>query len=74
MSSSQDRKSKVNVNADLEASKAGEERIAVNGFSQVLEMLKAADPAFRESLLRRIATKDRNLATTLRQDLAYLGL
>jgi hypothetical protein len=51
-----------------------DEQIAINGFSQVLEMLKVADPAFRESLLRRIATKDRNLAQSLRADLAFLGL
>jgi hypothetical protein len=51
-----------------------DERIPVNGFSQVLEMLKVADPAFRESLLRRIAVKDRTLAQSLRKDLAFLGL
>ena len=56
------------------ASGPNDERIPVNGFNQILEMLKVADPAFRESLLRRIAVKDRNLAETLRQDLAYLGL
>jgi hypothetical protein len=51
-----------------------DERIAVNGFAQVLDMLKVADPAFRESLLRRIASKDKNLALSLRKDLAFLGL
>ncbi|MDR3608540.1 MAG: hypothetical protein P4M08_14345 [Oligoflexia bacterium] len=60
-------------NADNPAN-TNEERIPVNGFSQVLEMLKVADPAFRESLLRRIAIKDRSLAQSLRKDLAFLGL
>lgn len=46
-----------------------EERIAINGFNQVLEMLRIADPAFRESLLRRLAAKDRALAQSLRRDL-----
>lgn len=41
----------------------------VDGFKQVLEMLEIADPSFRESLLRRIASRDRNLAESLRQAL-----
>jgi hypothetical protein len=51
-----------------------EERIRVNGFGQVLEMLKIADPDFRESLLRRLGNKDPELARQLRQDLRNLGL
>ncbi len=51
-----------------------QERIAVDGFQQVLEMLKIADPAFRESLLTRLARRDRELARNLREDLASLGL
>jgi hypothetical protein len=51
-----------------------EERIRVNGFGQVLEMLKIADPQFRESLLRRLGSKDPELARQLRQDLRNLGL
>jgi hypothetical protein len=43
--------------------------VSINGFKQVLEMLKAADPAFRESLLKRLAAKDRDLANSLRRDL-----
>ena len=43
--------------------------IAVDGFQQVLEMLRIADPAFRESLLRRLAQRDRELARNLRADL-----
>jgi hypothetical protein len=51
-----------------------EERIRVNGFAQVLEMLKIADADFRESLLRRLGSKDPELARQLRQDLRNLGL
>jgi hypothetical protein len=48
----------------------GEAQIAVDGFQQVLEMLRIADPAFRESLLKRIAARDRQLANDLRRDLS----
>lgn len=44
--------------------------IPINGFQQVLDMLRIADPAFRESLLKRLAQKDPKLAKTLRRDLA----
>lgn len=47
-------------------------RIAVDGFEQVFEMLKIADPAFRESLLKRLAARDRELARSLRERLAEL--
>jgi len=43
--------------------------IAIDGFNQVLEMLRIADPAFRESLLRRLAQRDQELARDLRRDL-----
>lgn len=49
--------------------KEGEPQIAVDGFNQVLEMLRIADPAFRESLLKRLAARDRQLAADLRRDL-----
>jgi len=45
------------------------ERIPIDGFQQVLEMLRVADPEFRESLLKRLALRDKKLATTLRRDL-----
>jgi hypothetical protein len=48
----------------------GEPQIAVDGFRQVLEMLKVADTTFRESLLKRIAARDRRLAADLRRELA----
>jgi len=46
-----------------------EEQIKVDGFAQVLAMLKIADPEFRESLLRRLAAKDRRLAEALRAEI-----
>jgi hypothetical protein len=49
--------------------RAAEAPIAVDGFQQVLEMLRIADPAFRESLLRRLAARDSQLAKELRADL-----
>ncbi|MCC7442301.1 MAG: hypothetical protein IT285_11745 [Bdellovibrionales bacterium] len=42
----------------------------VDGFKQVLEMLEIADPAFRESLLKRIAQRDQRLALSLREALS----
>jgi hypothetical protein len=52
------------------ASPQAEAPIPVDGFKQVLEMLRVADPAFRESLLRRLAARDARLARDLRADLA----
>lgn len=49
---------------------AAETPIPVDGFQQVLDMLRVADPAFRESLLRRLAARDARLARDLRADLA----
>ncbi|MGK5084140.1 hypothetical protein WDW37_12660 [Bdellovibrionota bacterium FG-1] len=43
--------------------------IPVDGFRQILEMLRIADPDFRESLLRRLGSRDRELARQLRDDL-----
>jgi hypothetical protein len=45
------------------------DRIAINGFQQIVEMLRIADPQFRESLLRRIASKDIEMAHSLRRNL-----
>jgi len=47
----------------------GPNDIRINGFEQVLAMLDAADPAFRESLLRRLAQRDPALVRQLRQKL-----
>lgn len=43
--------------------------IRVDGFQQVLAMLRVADDDFRESLLARIAQRDRDLARSLRAEL-----
>jgi hypothetical protein len=48
---------------------APQEGIRVDGFGQVLSMLEAADPVFRESLLKRIAARDPKLAMNLRTKL-----
>lgn len=52
--------------------KKAEQPVALDGFKQVLEMLKIADPAFRESLLKRLAARDQDLAQELRRDLDRL--
>lgn len=44
--------------------------VKVDGFAQVLAMLEIADPEFRESLLKRLAVRDKELAASLRADLA----
>ena len=44
-----------------------EERIPFDGFGNVIEMLKHADNGFREKILRRIASKDPQLARRLLQ-------
>ena len=67
-------KAKIDAPTQGAADGQEEERIRVNGFGQVLEMLKIADPDFRESLLRRLGAKDKELARQLRQDLRNLGL
>lgn len=53
----------------MEAQQQEEQKVAVDGFSQVLEMLKIADPQFRASLLRRLAARDRELAMNLMHQL-----
>lgn len=55
--------------APEDGAKANAERIPVNGFKQVLEMLQIADPAFRESLLKRLGARDPELARSLRREL-----
>ncbi len=46
-----------------------EEMIRVDGRGQVLDMLRAADPEFREVLLRGIEKRDAQLARELRREL-----
>ena len=52
-----------------ESSEVDPQMIPIDGFQQVIEMLRIADPAFRESLLRRLAARDQHLANNLRRDL-----
>jgi hypothetical protein len=59
----------MDLTKNQEGAQPSEELIPINGFQQVLEMLRAADAPFRESLLRRIAQKDPALANSLRRDL-----
>lgn len=51
---------------------APEEPVKVDGFAQVLAMLKIADNEFRESLLKRLAARDHELALALRRELRKL--
>jgi hypothetical protein len=46
-----------------------ESPIKVDGYQQVIEMLKAADPEFRASLLKRIEERNRPLAIALKKNL-----
>lgn len=46
-----------------------EEMIRVDGRGQVLDMLRVADPEFREILLRGIEKRDARLARELRRQL-----
>ena len=44
--------------------------IRINGYAQILDMLRSADSAFRESLLRRINAQNPMLAKKLRNSLS----
>ena len=46
-----------------------EELVAINGFQQIVDMLKAADPQFRDSLLKRLAQRDSKMTYSLKQRL-----
>jgi hypothetical protein len=51
----------------MEAATNEEKPVPVNGYQQVVEMLAAADPAFRESLLTRISQRNPELGRSLRR-------
>lgn len=55
--------------ATVDGSQNDEAPIKVNGFQQVLAMLRIADDEFRNSLLRRLAARDRELAAALLAEL-----
>lgn len=44
-----------------------EQGVKIDGLQQVIELLKFADPAFRESLLKRLQARDPKLAMNLRK-------
>ena len=44
-----------------------EDGLKINGLQQVVELLRYADPAFRESLLKRLTQRDPKLASSLRK-------
>ena len=44
-----------------------EEGIKIDGLQHVIELLKHADPEFRESLLKRLTNRDPQLAKSLRK-------
>ncbi len=48
--------------------------IPMNGFSQVVDMLQAADPNFRNSILKKIAATDARLAHSFIEKLKSLGV
>lgn len=54
---------------ELRHTKNQEVMIPVDGRAQVLDILRTADPAFRESLLRGIEKRDAQLARELREAL-----
>lgn len=61
-------------NTGKEQAALGKTEQNVDGFDQVFQMLKIADPAFRESLLQRLSARDNELARTLRERLAQAGI
>ncbi len=44
-----------------------EEGLKIDGLQQVIELLKHADPSFRESLLKRLTSRDPKLAQSLKR-------
>lgn len=57
----------ISTGLGTSATQENEKPVQIDGFGQVVEMLMAADPAFRESLLNRIARRDPVLAKSLRE-------
>lgn len=54
---------------ELQQQPAREQMIRVDGRGQVIDMLRAADPQYREYLLRLIEKRDPRLARELRREL-----
>jgi hypothetical protein len=64
---SENKREERNYQEPLKAQGPLEEGVKINGLEQVIELLKYADPVFRESLLRRLGTRDPRLAQNLRR-------
>jgi flagellar motor switch protein FliG len=47
--------------------KPAEQGMRINGMQQVVDLLRHADPAFRESLLKRLNQRDPELVQNLRK-------
>lgn len=58
------------TDAAAPGAKEKEENIRIDGFGQVIAMLQVADASFRESLLRRLAQKDPELALKIKRQLS----
>jgi hypothetical protein len=58
---------KIEVSQPPEES--GEAPVQIDGFNQVVQMLLAADPSFRDSLLARLSRRDPKLVKALRERL-----
>ena len=72
------RSGKIIENEEAPESNAPEEEnakaqgIRVDGFQQVVDLLKAADPEFRRSLLMRLASQDPKLVRALQSHIGSL--
>ena len=53
---------------------AKDEQIRVDGYQQVLAMLKIADDEFRASLLKRLNARDPQLAARIMRELRMAGV
>lgn len=56
----------TNTPAGASSAVTPEEGIRINGYGQVLDMLRTADASFRESLLKRISAQNPALGKKLR--------
>lgn len=64
-----DNRKDLNSNQTRTTGDPKEEMIRIDGRGQVLQLLRYADPQYREFLLRAIERRDPRLAKELRRDL-----
>lgn len=68
MSRTETREMKTSKELDFNQNAGPQESgLKINGLQQVVEMLQHADPAFRQSLLRRLEQRDPRLVQQLRK-------